>query len=76
MQLSAVRESVRRGITPGERGALIGAAVGFATGAALYSSYADNDNGGRHFSHLVLAGAILAVPGAVLGALIGRAASK
>lgn len=76
LDLTAVRESVRRGITAGERGALVGGLLGFAAGGALYLQFADNDSGGSSLGGFLLGGVILAIPGAVVGGLIGSSLGR
>lgn len=74
--LTALRSSIQKGLAPGERGALIGAAIGFAAGALWAAVMDEGNTGSVHLSTVLLGGLVLGIPGLVIGGLIGSAAGK
>jgi len=75
-ELTALNASIQSGLAPGERGALIGAAIGFAVGAVWAIVMDGGYTGSVHLSTVLLAGLVIAIPGLVIGGLIGSAADK
>jgi len=74
--LTTLNSSILKGLAPGERGALIGAAIGFVAGALWAAVMDEGNNGSVHLSTVLLGGLVLGIPGLVIGGLIGSAAGK